>query len=167
MMDMNQDGQLTVSDFVSFVGKMGGVQRLFELRRQRVATSRRDVVSAVSVGSVYFHLTSKCRFRFFKHQEHKWAAVSNFDVRRKLLQNSLGIVFSLFGNFSKAIEQFRGDCVLLRTVGLWSRGGILPGAPPQKGKTRFIDIKNSNLKILHVERSHTGEAPGMIFREVC
>lgn len=52
-MDFDKDGVITLQEFEAVVGSMGGVQRLFELRRQRVAVSRSDVcrVAGVAVGS--------------------------------------------------------------------------------------------------------------------
>lgn len=65
-LDENQDGTLTLPEFQSFVGRMGGVQTLFKLRRARVAISRRDVMSvvgaAITVGSrvrAHFYLEGK------------------------------------------------------------------------------------------------------------
>lgn len=49
LMDIDHDGSVTLQEFQAFVGRVGGVQRLFELRRRRVAASRRDVCSKTGV----------------------------------------------------------------------------------------------------------------------
>eukprot|EP00929_Paragymnodinium_shiwhaense_P071319 TRINITY_DN36274_c0_g1_i1.p1 TRINITY_DN36274_c0_g1~~TRINITY_DN36274_c0_g1_i1.p1 ORF type:complete len:2107 (+),score=430.46 TRINITY_DN36274_c0_g1_i1:138-6458(+) len=50
-MDVDKDGVVTLEELQLFVQRRGGVQKLFEERRRRVALSRRDVVSSISVGS--------------------------------------------------------------------------------------------------------------------
>lgn len=50
--DVNGDGKVSIEEFQSLVGRAGGVQRLFDRRRQRINLARRDVCDAagISVG---------------------------------------------------------------------------------------------------------------------
>ncbi|CAE7942201.1 unnamed protein product, partial [Symbiodinium necroappetens] len=41
LMDLDKDGRITLADFQGFVGRMGGVQQLFEHRRLRISSSRK------------------------------------------------------------------------------------------------------------------------------
>mmetsp|Transcript_35229 Transcript_35229/g.92822 ORF Transcript_35229/g.92822 Transcript_35229/m.92822 type:complete len:1830 (+) Transcript_35229:94-5583(+) len=53
LLDVDQDGRVTFEDFQAFVGNLGGVQQLFEQRRLRISTSRRDVCdyAGIAVGA--------------------------------------------------------------------------------------------------------------------
>eukprot|EP00434_Breviolum_minutum_P014856 symbB.v1.2.013096.t1/scaffold919.1/size152209/8 len=48
-LDHNTDGEISLEEFQDFVGRMGGVQQLFEQRRRRVAETRRDTLSIAGV----------------------------------------------------------------------------------------------------------------------
>ncbi|CAJ1445323.1 unnamed protein product [Effrenium voratum] len=48
-LDHNEDGEISLSEFQDFVGRMGGVQQLFEQRRRQVAERRRDALSLAGV----------------------------------------------------------------------------------------------------------------------
>ncbi|CAL1145553.1 unnamed protein product, partial [Cladocopium goreaui] len=48
-LDHNTDGEISLSEFQDFVGRMGGIQQLFEQRRRRVAETRRDTLSMAGV----------------------------------------------------------------------------------------------------------------------
>jgi len=53
LMDLDGDGSISIAEFQAFVGAFGGIQQLFEMRRQRVASTRKDVCESagISVGS--------------------------------------------------------------------------------------------------------------------
>jgi len=53
LLDLDRDGRITLPDFQTFIGRMGGVQQLFERRRLRISASRRDVCdyAGLAVGS--------------------------------------------------------------------------------------------------------------------
>ncbi|CAE7205062.1 ANK2 [Symbiodinium sp. CCMP2456] len=48
-LDHDENGSISLDEFQDFVGRMGGVQRLFEQRRQQVASLRRDATSLAGV----------------------------------------------------------------------------------------------------------------------
>eukprot|EP00931_Biecheleriopsis_adriatica_P028616 TRINITY_DN17067_c0_g1_i1.p1 TRINITY_DN17067_c0_g1~~TRINITY_DN17067_c0_g1_i1.p1 ORF type:complete len:1759 (-),score=465.14 TRINITY_DN17067_c0_g1_i1:110-4714(-) len=49
LMDRNQDEKISRQEFEYFVGKMGGVRQLFERRRLRISTSRKDVCDYIGI----------------------------------------------------------------------------------------------------------------------
>lgn len=64
LLDFDKDGKVSLPEFQAFVGRMGGLQRLFEHRRRRVNVSRRDFcqLSGADVGSrvrAHFYMDGK------------------------------------------------------------------------------------------------------------
>ena len=57
---VHKDGKITLAEFQSFVGRMGGVQKMFEHRRKRVAISRKDICPTNGV-----HAGARVRAHFF------------------------------------------------------------------------------------------------------
>lgn len=80
-LDHNDDGKISLTEFQDFVGRMGGVQTLFEQRRKRIAEGRRDAASfaGVAVGA--------------RVQAHYWVGVK--PDRRKSEQPAEAIVMGV------------------------------------------------------------------------
>lgn len=80
--DLDKDGRVSLADFTMFVGFQGGMHELFEHRRQRVSTSRKDVCdyAGIAVGS-------RVRAHFYVHgqKSRSWreAQVLAVGVERK------------------------------------------------------------------------------------
>jgi Ca2+-binding EF-hand superfamily protein len=64
LLDLDRDGRITLGDFQTFVGRMGGVQRLFEHRRLRISDTRKDVCdqSGLVIGA-------RVRSHFYCHRQ--------------------------------------------------------------------------------------------------
>eukprot|EP00931_Biecheleriopsis_adriatica_P113224 TRINITY_DN8818_c0_g1_i1.p1 TRINITY_DN8818_c0_g1~~TRINITY_DN8818_c0_g1_i1.p1 ORF type:complete len:1644 (+),score=312.68 TRINITY_DN8818_c0_g1_i1:85-5016(+) len=49
MLDLNKDSKVSSEEFQAFIGRLGGVRQLFEQRRLRISTSRKDVCDYIGV----------------------------------------------------------------------------------------------------------------------
>lgn len=49
LMDKDKDSKISLLEFQTFVGKMGGIRQLFEQRRLRISTSRKDVCDYMGI----------------------------------------------------------------------------------------------------------------------
>eukprot|EP00930_Biecheleria_cincta_P039545 TRINITY_DN27178_c0_g1_i1.p1 TRINITY_DN27178_c0_g1~~TRINITY_DN27178_c0_g1_i1.p1 ORF type:complete len:1835 (-),score=290.54 TRINITY_DN27178_c0_g1_i1:77-5581(-) len=82
LLDVDRDGRITLQDFQLFVGRLGGVQQLFEHRRLRISASRKDVddYAGLAVGS-------RVRAHFYCHRQksRSWreATVLGVGVEKK------------------------------------------------------------------------------------
>ncbi|CAJ1386191.1 unnamed protein product [Effrenium voratum] len=90
LMDLDKDGRITLQDFQGFVGRMGGVQQLFEHRRLRISSSRKDVCdhAGLAVGS-------RVRAHFYCHgqKSQSWREAQVLAVGvEKRPQGSMGPV---------------------------------------------------------------------------
>eukprot|EP00439_Symbiodinium_sp_Y106_P001589 s7915_g1.t1 len=87
---LDKDGRITLADFQGFVGRMGGVQQLFEHRRLRISSSRKDVCdhAGLAVGS-------RVRAHFYVHgqKSRSWREAQVLAVGvEKRLQGGMGPV---------------------------------------------------------------------------
>eukprot|EP00931_Biecheleriopsis_adriatica_P001511 TRINITY_DN10187_c0_g1_i1.p1 TRINITY_DN10187_c0_g1~~TRINITY_DN10187_c0_g1_i1.p1 ORF type:complete len:1911 (-),score=394.98 TRINITY_DN10187_c0_g1_i1:31-5049(-) len=107
LMDVDKDGSITLPDFAAFVGRLGGVQQLFEHRRLRISASRKDVCdhAGLAVGS-------RVRSHFYCHgqKSRSWreAQVLEVAVERHMDHGGLmgpvtyGVLLEFgFGNSSR------------------------------------------------------------------
>eukprot|EP00913_Durusdinium_trenchii_P020617 g19363.t1 len=90
-LDHNDDGKISLTEFQDFVGRMGGVQTLFEQRRKRIAEGRRDAASfaGVAVGA--------------RVQAHYWVGVK--PDRRKSEQPAEAIVMGEDAQVAEALRE--------------------------------------------------------------
>ncbi|CAE7483801.1 unnamed protein product [Symbiodinium natans] len=49
VLDHSEEGKISLQKFQAFVGKMGGIRQLFEQRRLRISTSRKDVCDYIGI----------------------------------------------------------------------------------------------------------------------
>lgn len=89
LIDLDKDGRITLPDFQGFVGRMGGVQQLFEHRRLRISSSRKDVCdhAGLAVGS-----RVRAHFYCHGHKSRSWREAQVLAVGVEKRQGPMGPV---------------------------------------------------------------------------
>jgi len=112
MLDVDGDNKFTIRDFKTFVGTLGGLQKLFEKRRARATASRQDVCdfAGVSVGS-------RVRAHFFvngqKSKSWKEAQVLAVGVERTVGPPGQGVMLEFgFDGSSSGSDAWRAKQVV-------------------------------------------------------